>query len=265
MKIRILSALVALILLFTVLLCGNLWVLKIAVGIISVMGLSELYRAFGYEKHKILMGAGFLAGFLIPLLPSIMGVVTTLVLYGFLGATIMLSRPGALSFSDLTNCLFFQVYVPCALACLVWVRQSEFGVFSIWLILGGAWLTDTFAYFTGRAFGKRKLCPLISPHKTVAGAVGGVIGTTASALIYGLALSKVCTVQLVPLTVAGLCLGLIAQVGDLTASWMKREQGIKDFGNLMPGHGGVIDRFDSILFTAPLTCLFLAHFTIFTK
>ncbi len=265
MKIRILSALVALLLLFAVLFCGNLWVLKIAVGLISVIGLSELYRAFGYGKHKLLMGAGFVAGFLIPLLPSIMWVVTVLVLYAFLGASVLLSRSGGLSFSDLTNCLFFQLYVPCALACLVWVRQSEFGGYAIWLILGGAWLTDTFAYFTGRTFGKRKLCPLISPHKTVAGAVGGMIGTTLSALIYGLVLSNYCTVQLVPLTIAGLCLGLIAQIGDLTASWMKREQGIKDFGNLMPGHGGVIDRFDSILFTAPLTCLFLAHFTIFTK
>ena len=265
MKIRILSALVALILLFAIILCENLWVLKIAVGIISVIGLYELYRAFGYQKYKLLIVAGLVTGFIIPLLPSLFMIITVLFLYAVIGVVMMMLREGALPFSDLTNFLFFQLYVPCSLACLVQVRETEFGFYAIWLILGGAWLTDSFAYFTGRAFGKRKLCPHISPHKTVAGAVGGVLGTTVSALIYGLVLSNFFTVQLLPLLGLGVCLGFLSQIGDLTASRMKREQGIKDFGNLMPGHGGVIDRFDSILFTAPVVCLFLAHFTIFMK
>lgn len=265
MKTRILSALGALVLLFAVILCDNLWVLKIAVGVISAVGLFELYKAFGYQGHKLLTSLGLLAGFLIPLMPSLLCIVTILFVYAVAGVAVMLSKPGHLPFSHLTTILFFQVYVPCALTCLVWVREQDFGFYALWLILGGAWLTDTFAYFTGRAFGKRKLCPVISPHKTVAGAVGGVVGTTLSAAVYGLVLSRFFNVQLLPLCLLGLCLGILAQIGDLTASWMKREQGIKDFGHLMPGHGGVIDRFDSILLTAPTVCLFLTYVTIFTK
>lgn len=265
MKTRILSAIVALAVLFAVISCGNIWVLKIAAAVISVIGLFELYRAFDYLSHRLLVGIGMITGALIPLLPSLSLIVTVLLIDLVLGAAVMLSRPGAVSFSDLTNLLFFQIYVPCSLACLVWVRQAEFGFYAIWLILGGAWLTDTFAYFTGRAFGKRKLCPHISPHKTVAGAIGGLVGTTAAALLYGLFLDQTMTVHYLPLLGLGLSLGLLAQIGDLTASWIKRERGIKDFGNLMPGHGGIMDRFDSILFTAPAVCLFLAHFTLFVK
>ena len=91
------------------------------------------------------------------------------------------------------------------------------------------------------------------------------MGTTAAALLYGLFLDQTMTVHYLPLMGLGLSLGLLAQIGDLTASWIKRERGIKDFGNLMPGHGGIMDRFDSILFTAPAVCLFLAHFTLFVK
>ena len=265
MKTRILSAAVALVLLFTVLLCGNLLVLKIAVGIIAAIGLYELYRAFGYQNHKGLTGLGMLLGFLIPFLPSVMSVITVLFVYALAGIATMVFCPEKLSFSDITNFLVFLIYVPCSLCCLVQVRETEFGAYAIWLILGGAWLTDTFAYFVGCAFGKRKLCPLISPHKTVAGAVGGVTGTAVSALIYGMVLNRFFPVSLIPLVCLGICLGIVAQFGDLTASKIKRERGIKDFGNLMPGHGGVIDRFDSILFTAPVVCLFMTYFTIFMK
>ena len=265
MKTRLFSAVIALAVLFAVILCGNIWVLKIAAAIIAVIGLFELYRAFHYLTYKLLVWAGMVTGALIPILPSLSMIVTALFLYLILGAAVMLSRPGAVSFSDLTNMLFFQVYVPCSLACLVWVRQADFGFYAIWLILGGAWLTDSFAYFAGRAFGKRKLCPHISPHKTIAGAVGGMAGTTAAALVYGLFLDTFLTVHYLPLLGLGASLGILAQMGDLTASWMKRERGIKDFGNLMPGHGGVMDRFDSIFFTAPAVCLFLAHFIIFSK
>ncbi|MBE7041982.1 MAG: phosphatidate cytidylyltransferase [Ruminococcaceae bacterium] len=265
MKTRILSAAVALVLLFAVLLCGNMWILKIAVGIIGAIGLFELYRAFEYQVHKELTWVGMLLGFLIPFLPSVNSIVTVLFFYALFGIAVMVFRPQQLSFSDVTNFLVFQIYVPCALSCLVSVRETEFGAYAIWLILGGAWLTDTFAYFVGCAFGKRKLCPVISPNKTIAGAVGGMTGTALSALIYGFVLNRYFTVSLIPLAFLGICLGIVAQFGDLTASKIKRERGIKDFGHLMPGHGGVIDRFDSILFTAPMVSLFITYFTIFTK
>lgn len=265
MKTRILSAAAALVILFGVLLCGKLLILKIAAALIAVIGLFELYRAFHYRKHQLLCLAGYIVGAAIPFFSDPVKIIGLLFVYLVLGMGVMLSRKGELSFSALTDFFFFQIYLPCSLTCLVWVRESDWGLYALWLVLGGAWLTDTFAYFTGRAFGKRKLCPEISPHKTVAGAVGGIVGTTLSALLYGLYLNTRFTVSFPAMLALGILLGLLAQIGDLTASWIKREHSVKDFGNLMPGHGGVMDRFDSILLTAPTVCLFLTCFTLLAK
>lgn len=265
MKTRILSAFAALILLFAVMLCSNLWVLKIAVGLISAIGLYELYRAFEYEKFRILTVTGLCIGFVIPVMASWSVTVVLLFVYALTGAVVMLVRWKDVSVSDWINLWFFQLYVPCSFTSLILVREMELGGYAVWFILGGAWLTDTFAYFSGRAFGKKKLCPHISPNKTVAGALGGVFGTTASAAVYGWFLRRFCTVHFVPVILLGVCLGIVSQIGDLTASKIKRERNIKDFGNLMPGHGGVMDRFDSILLTAPVVLLFLRYLTVFVK
>lgn len=130
---------------------------------------------------------------------------------------------------------------------LVMIDRSALPLF-LWLVLLAAFGTDIFAYFTGFFFGKRKLSPTISPKKTVEGAIGGVAGSVLLCGLFGF--------LFVPhLWIAAAAIGLIgsvaAQFGDLTASLLKRNMGIKDFGNLIPGHGGVLDRFDSILFTAP--------------
>ena len=118
----------------------------------------------------------------------------------------------------------------------------------IWLIFIIAWSTDTFAYFTGILFGKNKLAPNISPKKTIEGSIGGVLGCALTTFIFStIFIPEIGNLSLV----FGIMGSAVSQIGDLNASMIKRNNGIKDFGNLIPGHGGILDRFDSILFTAP--------------
>lgn len=143
--------------------------------------------------------------------------------------------------------LYGYIYVVVFFRFIYYAAQFE-NKWVVWLIFLIAWSTDTFAYFAGRAFGKHKLAPEISPKKTVEGALGGIFGATASTVAF--------SVFFVPeLAKASILIGMagsvVSQVGDLTASMIKRHCGVKDFGKVMPGHGGVLDRFDSILFTAP--------------
>lgn len=124
----------------------------------------------------------------------------------------------------------------------------------IWLIVLSAFGTDIFAYFTGVAIGKHKLCPKISPKKSIEGSIGGILG---SMLLCGLFGQFVANEYLIHCIIIGLLGGIVSQFGDLTASIFKRKMGIKDYGNLIPGHGGILDRFDSVLFTAPLVYYYI--------
>ena len=130
----------------------------------------------------------------------------------------------------------------------------------VWLVVITAFGTDIMAYFTGYAFGKHKLCPKISPKKTIEGAVGGTLGSIILCGIFGFFFAKP---LLVHCLIIGLLGGIISQFGDLTASIFKRKMGIKDYGNLIPGHGGILDRFDSVLFTGPLVYYYLNALMVF--
>ena len=125
----------------------------------------------------------------------------------------------------------------------------------VWLVVITAFGTDIMAYFTGYALGKHKLCPKISPKKTIEGSVGGTLGSIILCGIFGFFFARG---FLVHCLIIGLLGGVISQFGDLTASVFKRKMGIKDYGNLIPGHGGILDRFDSVLFTGPLVYYYIA-------
>ena len=131
------------------------------------------------------------------------------------------------------------------------LRGFQFSGFNsyVWIVLMSAFGTDIFAYLFGKAIGKRKLCPSISPNKTVEGSIGGVIGSILLCGIFSLIFMRTEFWTCIVIGAAG---GVFSQFGDLAASVMKRKIGIKDWGNLIPGHGGVLDRIDSVLFTAPL-------------
>jgi phosphatidate cytidylyltransferase len=123
------------------------------------------------------------------------------------------------------------------------------GVYIFALVFVAAWMCDIFAYFTGRLLGKHKLAPHLSPKKTVEGSIGGIIFSILGCMLYGFVVNKVkgLSANYLVLALLGLVLSIISQIGDLWASLIKREHGVKDYSRMLPGHGGVMDRFDSIL------------------
>lgn len=151
---------------------------------------------------------------------------------------------------------FFCAFYPTVLFSFVYLtRELTYGVYLVWLIFISSWICDTCAYATGMLFGKHKLAPVLSPKKSVEGSVGGIVGSALVGALFA-------WIFLVPQTQEPKVIGLVAligaagavisQVGDLAASAIKRNHEIKDYGKLIPGHGGIMDRFDSVLFTAPV-------------
>jgi len=134
-------------------------------------------------------------------------------------------------------------------------RINNDGAYTVWLIFISAWGYETCAYLVGRAIGKHKMTPVLSPKKSIEGAVGGIIGSALIGALYGTIFKTNLTEFSNPAVfcaIIGACGGFISMFGDLSASAIKRQYQIKDYGNLIPGHGGIMDRFDSIIFTAPL-------------
>ena len=137
------------------------------------------------------------------------------------------------------------------------------GIALLFMALIGAYVTDTGAYFTGMAIGRHKLIPAVSPNKTVEGAVGGIVACVAGFLIYGAVMSAVgFVVNYLWVVVLAVICGVVAQFGDLAASVMKRSFAVKDFGNLIPGHGGMVDRVDSLMFVAPVVYYFITFLPV---
>ena len=265
MKQRLISAAVALVLLAAVFACYQTAVLNAAIGLIAGAAVFELLHATGYAQSKAVLALSVLYGAAVPFFGMLpeggSGLATLLYLALLIGC--LLKRHNEIRFEEVAVSFFLSAAVPGALSCVVLLRdRREEGFLYIFLCCVAAWISDSCAYFAGRAFGKHKLCPQISPHKTVEGAVGGVVGCVAFSLlacyVYGLARAG----QGVELTFswgvialfAALC-SLISIAGDLTASVIKRQRGLKDFGKIMPGHGGVMDRFDSFIFVAPAVLL----------
>ena len=149
--------------------------------------------------------------------------------------------------------------IPFFLSSFLRIRQMEHWQYLILLPLEAAFLSDAFALFAGMAFGKHKLAPELSPKKTVEGAVGGFAGAVVCTLVYGAVLQFgfQVPVNYLYLAVYGALGSAASELGDLAFSYIKREYGLKDFGNILPGHGGILDRFDSVIFCAPLMELLL--------
>ena len=154
------------------------------------------------------------------------------------------------------------LYLPLMLSYIYQIRIAEDGLYSLWLIFICSWGCDTCAYCVGMLFGKRKLAPVLSPKKSIEGAIGGVAGAALLGAIYGLVVSGKVAMNNAPVYFAIICAvgAVISQFGDLIASGIKRQHGIKDYGKLIPGHGGVLDRFDSVIFTAPMIYALLFAF-----
>lgn len=256
MKTRILSSLIMLPLLIVVYFGGK--VLLVGTFIIGLMGVREFYR--GFESLKI-KPSGLVANVSILGLYAInLFAVDTQYLYQlWFFAVILMSLLYLFKIEErrLEDCLatvigiFYVVYFSYHVT--LTEQLGEYGIL-VWLIFLTAFGTDIMAYFTGYAIGKHKLCPKISPKKTIEGSIGGILGSIILCGVFGyLVIPRL----LIHCIIIGILGGIISQFGDLTASIFKRKMGIKDYGNLIPGHGGILDRFDSVLFTAPMVYYYI--------
>ena len=151
---------------------------------------------------------------------------------------------------------FFSVfYAPVMFSFIYKTRETKYGLYLVWMVFVSSWISDTFAYLTGVLFGKHKLAPVLSPKKSVEGSIGGVVGSAICGALFGwyLSMSVIQNGEIVWIfALIGAIGSLVSQLGDLAASAIKRNHDIKDYGNLIPGHGGIMDRFDSVIVTSPM-------------
>ncbi len=231
------------------LLCG-------AMAVISLIGMFELYRVMGVESRA----------------PGAAGYLACLAYYGmvWLGdesyltllaiATLMiLMAIYVVTFPEygteqITVAFFGVFYLAVMLSYLYRVRELPDGMYLVWLIFISSWGSDTCAYCVGMLLGRHKLAPVLSPKKSIEGAVGGVAGAALLAFLYasffGDRMQEIASPQ-ISCVLACAIAAVISEIGDLAASAIKRNHRVKDYGHLIPGHGGVLDRFDSMIFTAP--------------
>lgn len=255
-KVRLLSGIMVLAsAILLVALGGN--VLFAAMGIISMIGMMELYRIVGI--HKALPGIlGYLAGviyYVLIYLKQQEYLVMFFILFLLLLMAIYVVKFPDYNTDQITMAFFGLFYVSIMLSYIYQVRILEDGAWLVWLIFIGAWGSDTCAYCVGMLFGKHKVTPKLSPKKSLEGYIGGLIGAALLGFIYATvikdSITGIANPQLV-FTIIGAASSIISQIGDLAASAIKRNHNIKDYSNLIPGHGGILDRFDSIIFTAPI-------------
>lgn len=263
MLTRIITALIGIPILLYIIISGGI-ILKLSIIVTGLIGVYEIYNAFskdynpikplGYLAVIFISGASFFESLPLELIIAILVIVVLImVVKAYPGHTII----------DASLTIFGALYLGLMFPFISLVREMPMGEFFVWLIFISAWGTDTFAYFTGYFIGKNKLAPILSPKKTIEGAIGGTIGGALLALVYtwvygryfnGDAMQYLFSIPLMTAFAS-----VIAQLGDLSASAIKRFFDVKDFGYILPGHGGVLDRFDSVLLTAPFiyTVLYL--------
>lgn len=283
MLTRVISGAVLVVILLIVGILGS-WPILAVTLFVSIVGLSELYTVLGIydkntkgidnilfyiaavmsvvyfaalavadkissptERERIAVSMIIMLAFVVIMLVIFMGIyVFTFprfnvekIAYAFLGA----------------------IYVPVFMSCTYLTRCLENGIFVFWLVFIASWICDTCAYFVGVSIGKHRLAPILSPKKSIEGSIGGIAGSILVAFIYGYFIEyKLCGGANHATSYMIICgLGaIVSQIGDLAASAIKRNRDIKDYGTLIPGHGGIMDRFDSVIFVAPAIYLLAA-------
>lgn len=272
MAVRIISGAILVVIALVTILAGGP-VLAATLFLISLVAFSELCKATGIHEQGKRVNALEMAGyFAVTIYYGILffarnvleGEVFQICLFMTVIITLMammfiyvFTFPNYQA-SQIMSAFFSFVYAPVMLSCIALTRSLPYGIYLVWMIFISSWICDTCAYFAGVTLGKHKLTPKLSPKKSVEGAVGGVLGSAAVGALFGyFMVEHVISEQQVTwvfalISAIGAC---ISQVGDLAASGIKRNHNIKDYGKLIPGHGGIMDRFDSVIFTAPMVYL----------
>lgn len=279
MKQRILVAVVGVPLLLLVLVWAPDWATMALVMLLSVIGAHELMHALcGAEKARRWWGlAGTMSVFAVISVAwsdekyRVWGLALTgklllaaFIVLAFVCMVVEYGKDNALTFTDMSAVFVAGLAIPLALSCLLRLRMMPYGGGMVLIPLVAAFCSDSAALFTGMACGKHKLAPQVSPKKTVEGAIGGLVGGMVGMVIFRIVFFF-CTVHSLNILwcmLLGLVGAAMGQLGDLSFSAIKRQCGIKDYGRLLPGHGGVLDRFDSVIFAAPVIWLIVSHVTL---
>lgn len=265
MGIRLVTSVVGIAAVILILYFLPSWVLVAALCLLSGVSAYELLGETGELKGHPLLWVSCLAAFGVPFFTAYStwngSVTLILFVFGFVAFVMGIFDYKRVTFDKLAMSFMGAFVLPYFMSSLlrIYIGCGELGKYYILMPCIAAWVSDMLAYAVGRLMGKHKLAPHVSPKKTVEGSVGGLLGGAAGIVIFGMVMEKNFGVQFnMPLlALSGLIGAAAGQLGDLSMSLIKRNVGIKDFGRLFPGHGGVLDRFDSILFTAPVFELFL--------
>lgn len=280
MKTRVITALWALVIFIPVMIFHDTWAFPAFFALCAVLSVFEMTRAIGVHKNGWIVTPLYLFAALAPFTvrvyhlfspsaqpdsffarynPGTLFLVAALLVMLWLFAVAVFSK-GKEDVAIAGTTFFTVLYAIAGYTCMVWVHDfaKGYGKYFFLMIFVGAWITDTFAYFSGRLFGKHKLIPEISPKKTVEGSIGGILFCVAAFVGYCLLYNNLwipeggAQLNLVVFIVIGLVTSVVSQIGDLSMSAVKRHYGIKDYSQILPGHGGVLDRFDSVLAVAIL-------------
>lgn len=267
MKTRIITAIVAICILVAILVFSATPVLPIAAAICALIAVFEITGCVGIRRKYLLSITTYLFSVAIFSLVSVHFLeylkiehftpILCAIIYAYIFmmfAFTMFSK-GEIQFSQAAELVALTIYVLIGFISIVLLRHLvPMGKYIYLLIFIGAWATDTGAYFLGVFFGKHKLIPEVSPKKTVEGAFGGILGCIVGYVVFAVILNLFfeVSVNYLPLILLAIVISVISQCGDLIASYVKRERGIKDYGSIFPGHGGMMDRFDSIIAVAPV-------------
>ena len=255
---RVITGVVAILILLPVLIFSDTVVFPIAISLILLVSLYELFHCMHIEKRLAVVIPLYAFAVVAPFLMRYLYDLAEFALIAFIAAALyviylfalVVWSHGKLPFGEAAAVFAASLYVIAAMSAITYIRDFPYGGGYIYLLIFiGAWVTDTFAYFTGFLFGKHKLIPDVSPKKTIEGSIGGTLFCALAFVAFGWIVDVFFgqNPNLLFLFISGVMIALISQIGDLIMSVIKRHYGIKDFGKIFPGHGGMLDRFDSIL------------------
>ena len=271
MKVRFFTALGIAVFGIPILIFSHTIAFPIALSVVSLIATYEILRVIGGVKYYSLAIPSYVLAVTLPLggyfakgnykeyIILVALVLSVFLLYLFSIAVFMARK---ITFSKIAESFSSVTYITACLTAMCILRYLPNGMWNLILVIIGAWISDIFAYIVGTLFGKHKLIPSISPKKSVEGSIAGVVLTAGVFVLYGYIISRVTslTPNYLVLLISGIIVPIISQLGDLMASLIKREYGVKDFSNILPGHGGILDRFDSVI---PVSMVLLIVCTVF--
>ena len=265
---RVMTGVIGLPIVIIILIFGNQILIDLAFAVIAAMSFHEYSHAFkSTNKAKPLTWIGYIACLLIAIIHIVPSEYVSSIIIASIPIIILLCfsqiliTKGKYNIVDASVTLFGIFYIVYFLLFFPWIRGENNGHYLIWYVLIASWGTDIFAFTFGKLIGKHEFSK-ISPHKTIEGCVGGTVGAVLIILLYTLAINNYCGMHInyIAITLGGIVLSILSQVGDFAASAIKRFVSIKDYSNLIPGHGGMLDRIDSIIFISPFAYFILLLF-----